>query len=40
MTKFILIKGNLQTRTKSLLAVSLLKTFGWKVKQSKLGELI
>jgi hypothetical protein len=40
MTEFILVKDNLTTRTVSLLAVSYLKSKGWKVKQSSFSNLI
>ena len=40
MTQFIMIKGNLQCRTRNLDVVAKLQTLGWKIKQSTLGELI
>lgn len=40
MTEFILVKNRMETRTRSLLAVSSMKALGWKVKQSALSELI
>ena len=40
MTRFILYKTNVTTSTRSILAVSYLRSKGWKVKQSSLGELI
>ncbi len=39
-TKFVLVKENLVCSTRSLHIVKSLQTFGWKVKQSNLGELI
>ena len=40
MTEFILVKDNLECRTKLLAIVRILRKLGWKVKHSKLGELI
>jgi len=40
MTEFIMIKGNLQCRTRSLEVVTKLQQLGWTVKQSDLSELI
>lgn len=39
-TKFTLVKANMKTNTRSILAVSYLRSKGWKVLQSNLGELI
>ena len=40
MTEFVMVKGNLQCRTRNLDVVEKLQQFGWKVKQSTLGELL
>lgn len=39
-TEFILHKDNMETRTRSLLAVMKLHSRGWKVKQSKFSEIL
>lgn len=40
MTRFILRKNNVTTSTRSILAVSVLRSKGWTVVHSTLGELI
>ena len=40
MTRFRLKKGNCSTATRSILAVATLRSKGWVVVQSTLGELI
>ena len=40
MTEFILVKNNLECRTKFLAIVRMLRKLGWEVKHSELGELI
>lgn len=40
MTEFILVKGNLSTRTKSLSVVQVMSMYGWKVKHNELSRLI
>ena len=40
MTKFILFRGKAVSSTRDIKAVQYLKTRGWKIKLSSLGELI
>ncbi len=40
MTRFKLKKGNVVTYTRSILAVTTLRSKGWVVVQSALGELL
>jgi hypothetical protein len=40
MTNFILVKHRMQTQTRNIKAVKEMIALGWKIKISKLGELL